>query len=165
MKILFANKYFYLKGRVEYVLFDSARLLENSGHKIIYFSMHHPKNLYSVFEKNFVSDVDYEKGSIKNKIDSSIKLLYSFEARKNIDKLLRHEKPDIAHLHNIYHQILPSIIHALKKFIILNQLARLYDRLLNASQFKMIMNNLYITFRKPFDKSGASKSSLEVFQK
>ncbi len=53
----------------------------------------------------------------------------------------------------------------LGKSIILNQLARLYDRFLNASQFKMIMNNLCITFRKPFDKSEAYKSSFEVLQK
>lgn len=116
MKILFANKYFYLKGGAEHVFFDSAKLLENSGHKIVFFSMHHPKNLSSAYEKHFVLNVDYEKGSIKNKIDSSVKLLYSLEVKRKAEELIKEEKPDIAHLQNIYHQISPSIIHALKKF-------------------------------------------------
>lgn len=116
MKILLANKYFYLKGGADCVFLDSAKLLSNKGHKVIFFSMHHPKNLYSAYEKYFVSNVDYEKGGIKNKIDSTIKLLYSFEAKRKAEELIKEEKPDVAHLHNIYHQISPSIIHALKKF-------------------------------------------------
>ena len=41
----------------------------------------------------------------------------------------------------------------------------LYDKFFNTFQVKAIMNNVYITFRKSFDKSGACKSSFGVFQK
>lgn len=139
MKILLANKYFYLKGGAECVFLDSARLLSNKGHKILFFSMHHPKNIYSVYEKYFVSNVDYEKGGIKNKIDSSIKLLYSFEARRKAEELIKKEKPDIAHLHNIYHQISPSILHALKKFNI-PVVVTLHDYKMVCASYHMLSN-------------------------
>src|SRR3972149_8035847 len=116
MKILLANKYFYPKGGGENNLFRSAEVLRSKGHDVSFFSMLHPRNINSEYEKYFVSNVDYDKSGFINKVKCSSRLLYSFEARKSIDKLLRHEKPDIAHLHNIYHQISPSIIHSLKKF-------------------------------------------------
>ena len=116
MKILLVNKYFYLKGGAEYVLFETADLLRSKGHEVISFSMRHPRNIKSEYEKYFVSNVDYEKGGINNKIDYAIKLLYSFEAKRKIEELIKEEKPDIAHLHNVYHQISPSILYTLKKF-------------------------------------------------
>ena len=43
------------------------------------------------------------------------RLFYSWSARRNLKKLLQTWQPDIVHLHNIYHQISPSIISLLKK--------------------------------------------------
>jgi hypothetical protein len=42
-------------------------------------------------------------------------LLHSFEAKKNIARLIRNENQHIAHLNSIYHQISPAIIHSLRK--------------------------------------------------
>lgn len=116
MKILLVNKFFYPKGGGENNLFRSADVLKRKGHRVMYFSMQHPRNIKNEYEKYFISNVDYEKSGFVNQMKCSLRLLYSFEARKNIDKLLRNERPDIAHLHNVYHQISPSIIHSLKKF-------------------------------------------------
>ncbi|MFH1038810.1 MAG: glycosyltransferase [PVC group bacterium] len=116
MKVLLANKYFYIKGGSERFFFNDAELLKRKGHQVIYFSMLHEKNLDCPEKAEFISRIDYEnpKG-IKEKLSQSLKLLYSCEARNKIDSLLRREKPDLAHLHNIHHQISPSIIHSLKK--------------------------------------------------
>ena len=115
MKVLLANKFFYLKGGSEYVFFESARIFKERGDSVSFFSMKHPKNISTEYSKYFVSNVDYEKGGIKNMLVASLKLLYSIESMKKIDELLRDDKPDIAHLHNIHHQISPSIIKSLKK--------------------------------------------------
>jgi glycosyltransferase involved in cell wall biosynthesis len=45
----------------------------------------------------------------------SLNIFYSFEAKKKMELLLNEEKPDLAHLHNIYHQLSPSILPVLKK--------------------------------------------------
>ena len=116
MRILFANKFFYFKGGSEYIFFDTARYLEKKGHKVIFFSMKDPQNLSSEYEKYFVSNVNYERMDFKNIIQTSSKLLYSFEARTKIEKLIKEQKPDIVHLNNIYHQISPSILHSIKKY-------------------------------------------------
>lgn len=47
MKILLAKKFFYLKGGAEVYFFETAKLLENKGHKVIFFSMKHPHNFSS----------------------------------------------------------------------------------------------------------------------
>lgn len=113
--VLMANKYFYLKGGAENSFFETAGLLERKGHRVIHFSMQHPKNLPSAQSKYFVSEVDYDKKGWLNKWDVSMKLLYSFEARRQMERLLSDERPDIAHLNSIYHQISPSVLHPLKK--------------------------------------------------
>jgi len=40
---------------------------------------------------------------------------YNFEAKRKLAKLIREFRPDVAHLHNIYHHLSPSIIGVLQK--------------------------------------------------
>jgi glycosyltransferase involved in cell wall biosynthesis len=116
MKILLVNKYFFIKGGAENSFFQTAKILEKKGHEVSFFSMRHSRNMPSKYDKYFVSNVDYEKNGLRNAVRVSHKLLYSFEAKKNIVKLIKDEKPDIVHLNNIYHQLSPSILHAIKQF-------------------------------------------------
>ena len=116
MKVLMANKYFYLKGGAENSFFETANLLKKKGHQVSFFSMKGERNLPSEYEEYFIPEVRYESGAFSNRIAAAGRMLYSFSARRNIEKLMRKEKPDIAHLNNIYHQISPSILHSLKKF-------------------------------------------------
>ena len=44
-----------------------------------------------------------------------MRILYSFDAKKRLAALLDEHKVDVAHLHNIHHQISPSILHELKR--------------------------------------------------
>jgi len=116
MKILLVNKFFYFRGGSEYCFFDTACLLQKHGHKICFFSMHHSQNITSRFSKYFVSNVDFDEGkSFAKKLKFATKILYSIEAKRKLETLLNDEKPGIAHLHNIHHQISPSIIHTLRK--------------------------------------------------
>jgi glycosyltransferase involved in cell wall biosynthesis len=116
MKILLVNKFFYDKGGSEAVFFDSASLLKKMKNEVMYFSMEHPKNFHSRYAGYFISEVDFENtAGFLQKIKAAAKIMYSFESKKKITDLILKKKPDIAHLHNIYHQISPSILHALKK--------------------------------------------------
>lgn len=115
MRVLLANKYFYLKGGSEYVFFETAKILKDKCHLVSYFSMKHQNNIPTEYEKYFVSHVDYDSKGVMNKIAASLKLLYSLEARRKIEELINVDRPDIAHLHNIHHQISPSILQSIKK--------------------------------------------------
>lgn len=117
IKVLFINKFFYLKGGAERIFFETARLLQEYGHEIQFFSMRHPQNFDSPYSQYFISYVDFEKSQqVTQKMATACRLLYSIEAKKKLEALIIQEKPDIAHLHNIYHHISPSILHSLKKF-------------------------------------------------
>jgi glycosyltransferase involved in cell wall biosynthesis len=116
MRVLLVNKYFFQKGGAESVFFATADLLKKKGHDVRFFSMAHENNYPSDDGRYFVSKVDYEVGGVRDKARAAVRLLYSFEAKRKLRELLADARPDIAHLHNTYHQISPSILHVLKEF-------------------------------------------------
>jgi len=116
MKILFVNKYYHPSGGPEKVILQSKERLESHGDKVILFSMQHPKNLATPYSRYFVCNVDYNgSSSFIDKTRMALNMFYSVEAKRKMELLLEEEKPDLAHLHNIYHQISPSILPVLKK--------------------------------------------------
>lgn len=114
MKILQINKFFYIKGGAERHLFDLVKLLRQKNHEVAVFSTKNSENITSGYEKYFVSELDLEKPT-QSKCEIIKRFFYSEEAKKNLDKLLAKRKIDIAHVHNIYHHLSPSIISVLKK--------------------------------------------------
>lgn len=114
MRVLQVNKFYYEKGGTERYLFALSKALEDRGHEVFPFSMHHPRNLDSQYEEYFVAQRDYESGGAPlGRIPTGASFIRSREAADNLRNLLARERPDIAHLHNIYHQITPSIIPVL----------------------------------------------------
>jgi len=117
MNILHINKFHYMRGGSEAVYFETAKILESHGHKSLFFSMQHPENLSCETRDYFMPYVDLNtnRNGIIDKLKSTGRILYSLKARKLLFKLLNEYQVDIAHLHNIHHQISPSILHTLKK--------------------------------------------------
>lgn len=117
MKIVIVNKFFYSKGGAESFMFDLAKLSNMYGDEVRFFSMKDTRNLETDDEKYFVSEIDFH--SIKNpikKINAFFRVLYSFEAKKKIEILIKEFKPHILQVHNIEHQITPSIFEVAKKY-------------------------------------------------
>ncbi len=116
MRILLINKFYYPKRGAERIFFLLKSMLEAAGHTVIVFSMQDARNLPSPYSRFFVSHVDFERVRLNwQGLRSAGRMLYSFEARRKIAELITAEKPDIAHVFNIYHQISPSILQVLKK--------------------------------------------------
>jgi len=118
MKILQINKYYYLKGGVERYMFDVSSMLQNHGHQVIPFAMKHEKNVPTKYTKYFVEYIEFDretKSSIFRKIKMGFKVIYSFEARNKLLRLIEKENPDIAHIHKFNNSLTPSILYALKK--------------------------------------------------
>ena len=112
MKILVANKFFFVKGGAEVVMLDEIELLKRYQLEIVEFSMQDPRNLPSKYESYFVSNKSYRSGSRVQKAKAALSFVHSWEAVRNVTRLIRDVKPDIFHCHNIYHQLTPSIISA-----------------------------------------------------
>lgn len=116
MKILLVNKYHYLRGGAERAYFDTARVLREHGHEVAFFSMKHPLNEKTEWAKFFIEESDYQsESSIRRKVEMVKNVLWNRPAQKKLEDLLERFKPDVAHVHNIYHQLSPSIIATLKK--------------------------------------------------
>ena len=117
MKILMVNKFFYIKGGSETYYFALKRKLQEDGNTVIDFSMKDDKNFDSPYSDYFVDNVDYsQKTSIFSKVRMATSIIYSKEAKKNFEKLVLKEKPDIVHLHIFQHQLSPSILDVCKKY-------------------------------------------------
>jgi Glycosyltransferase len=142
MKILMVNKFFYIKGGSETYYFSLKKLLEKKGHQIIDFSMQDEKNLESKYSDFFIDSVDYNsKQSIVSKIKAGIKIIYSFEAKQKLEKLIKETKPDIAHLHIFQHQLSLSILDVLKKYNI-PIVYTAHDLKMICPNYKMLTNNM-----------------------
>ncbi|HPI67528.1 MAG TPA: glycosyltransferase family 4 protein [bacterium] len=116
MKILLINKYFYLKGGAEKHFFALRQLLKDNKNEVIDFAMKDEKNVSSPDENYFISPINTEKLFSWSIFKTMGRILWSLEARKKIKKIIASEKPALVHLHNIYHQISPSILPIFKKY-------------------------------------------------
>ena len=115
-RLLVGNKYFFRKGGAETYLFDLFDELPARGWELVQFSMQHERNEPTPYAPYFVDRVDYhEHGSLLSEARAALRLLYSNQARANMERLVRDTRPQLAHLHNIYHQISPSILPVLKR--------------------------------------------------
>jgi glycosyltransferase involved in cell wall biosynthesis len=115
MKIVLANKFYFMKGGADRYLLELEALLLRHGHTVIPFAMKHPANHLSPHERYFVSQVETEKVKLNvSGLRTLGRMLYSREAKTNMDQLLDEEHPDLCHVHNIYYQLSPSILLSLR---------------------------------------------------
>lgn len=110
MKILQVNQFYYPRGGADKYFLDLTRALEQAGHTVAVFSMTHPKNWPSPWSDYFVSRVSFNEPTWRDRLKTTGRVLYSREAKRKFARLVRDFKPDIIHLHNIYHHISPSIL-------------------------------------------------------
>lgn len=116
MRVLMVNKFNYAKGGADRHFLDLVKLLKSQGHEVAIFAMENSKNNFSPWQKYFVSYVGYgEKDSLAQKLKGAARMFWSFEARRKMKKLLADFRPDLVHIHNIYHQLSPSILPVIKK--------------------------------------------------
>lgn len=118
MRILQIEKYFWPKGGSSRYALQLSDLLRKEKHAVIPFASRHENDLSSPYTKYFVPAVDFadlKDTSLLAKLMAGLQILYSFRARRGLKRLLANERIDVAHIHNIYHQISPSILPVLKK--------------------------------------------------
>jgi len=116
LKVLSVNKFHHVTGGADRYYLEWSRLLERRGHTVIPFSMRDERNLETPYARYFVDKVDFFDSRTRDLPAMALRVLYSTQARKRIEALIEDTQPDIAHLHNVAHQLSPSILHSLKKY-------------------------------------------------
>ena len=107
MKILLINNFHYRKGGSEAVYFNTADLLRQYGHEVVFFSYKREENLPCEQDEFFV-----EPGGTFLQLRS---YFYNRKAAKQLEMLIKKEQPDIAHVHLFWGGLSPSIFKVLKK--------------------------------------------------
>lgn len=115
MKVLLIDVYNFNKGGAETVCFNTGKMLEEHGHKVVYFTLKWANNNPSPYSKYFPESKETRRGALKQ-VKNMINYFYHFEAARKIEQLIVDEKPDIAHIHLMWGQITPSIFPVLKKY-------------------------------------------------
>jgi len=116
MRILSLQNLNYIDGGSDSCALTMARFFTQKGHTVIPFTMRHPMNYPSPYEKFFVSyrKRDYHELSSKKKIVSAIQVIYNIESRQKLKCLMAKFSPDLAIIHNIYNNLSTSILWELR---------------------------------------------------
>jgi glycosyltransferase involved in cell wall biosynthesis len=114
--LLAINNYFYPRGGAEVLFLEHNRMFENIGWQVVPFAMRHPKNLATPWAAYFPDEIEFGASySLGGKLLRGSRVIYSLQARRDMRRLLDVIKPQIAHVHNIYHHLSPSFLPLLKQ--------------------------------------------------
>jgi glycosyltransferase involved in cell wall biosynthesis len=112
--LLAINNYFYARGGAEVLFLEQNRMFEQMGWQVVPLAMRHPKNLPTPWAEFFPDEIELgHEYSLARKLLQAQRVVYSLQARRNLLNLLDRVRPNIAHAHNIYHHLFPSILPVL----------------------------------------------------
>jgi len=141
MRILFLNNYYYIRGGSERIFFGEIDIMKKHGHATAGFSRQHPSNLPSEYAGFFPPDIVTEKISISWTAAKALKeIIYSGNARDNLDRLISEFKPDIAHIHNMYGRLTTSVLDLLTRRNI-PAVMTLHDYKLSCPSYRFMYEN------------------------
>ncbi|MFN0091975.1 MAG: glycosyltransferase [Acidimicrobiales bacterium] len=112
MRILQVDKFLRRVGGAACYMLDVSELLRRRGHTVEHFAMAHPANQPAAYEAYFPPQVvlDEPGGRLAERLHTAASMIHSGAARRGMSQVLDAFAPDVVHLHNIYHQLSPSIL-------------------------------------------------------
>lgn len=117
-RVLVANKFWYLRGGLERVMFDEIGQLAARGVEVAHFSMDHPDNDRSPWESYFAPHVELGKDadlSAWERFRAAANLFWNREAAARFGRLLNDFGPELVHVHGVHRQLSPSILFAARE--------------------------------------------------
>ncbi|MFZ6015889.1 MAG: glycosyltransferase [Patescibacteria group bacterium] len=116
MKILQINKFFDLRGGAEVYMHSLISHLEKNGHELHAFATRSDKNLPSKDKSYFIKRNHYDKleGPLTD-IAKAKSFIWNSEASRSLEHQINEVKPDVIHLHNVYHHLSSSILAVILK--------------------------------------------------
>lgn len=115
MKILMVNKFLYPNGGSETYVLRLGEELQRQGDEVQYFGMEDSRNVVGNRAQSYTSNMDFHSGKI-SKLLYPFKIIYSWEARRAIRRVLKDFGPDVVHLNNFNFQITPSVLYEIRKY-------------------------------------------------
>ncbi len=94
MKVLMVHNYYQQAGGEDRVFLEETGLLEAHGHEVVRYSLHN------------------ERVATMNSATLAKNTLWSASAKKDLEALLRRERPHVAHFHNTFPLVSPAGYYA-----------------------------------------------------
>ena len=111
LTIISISQNHYMRGGSDRMFFETNKLLQMQGHRLIPFTAADYRNKPTEWEKYFPIASDFERHA---PIDL-LRYIYSRHAARALRKLINDHKLDIAHLHIYYGKLTGSILAPLRK--------------------------------------------------
>ena len=115
MKILLIDNFHYRRGGAEVVYLNTADMLLEHGHEVVFFSQKWDNNIETNDIKYFPTGYSVQSAGFLNKLKCIRNYFYNLDAATCLENLIKIEKPDIAHIHLFWGGLSPSIYKTLKK--------------------------------------------------
>lgn len=117
MRILHVDKFLRRSGGAAVYMLDLAARQTAAGHEVEFFSMQDERNVEATYEALFPPFVSLEPPppGLKGRVGAAGRMIWSTSAAKGMAEVVARFRPDVVHLHNIYHQLSPSILRPLVK--------------------------------------------------
>lgn len=137
MRILHVNKFFDLHGGTEVYVHRLMQAQREQGHEVHAFSTQTDKNLPSEDKNYFVTrnHLNQWDGPVKD-AKKAAQFIWNREAELSMRRALRELKPDVVHVHNIYHHLSTSVLRPIRQFRI-PCVQTLHDYKLACPNYKM----------------------------
>jgi glycosyltransferase involved in cell wall biosynthesis len=110
MRLLGVHRLHYRMGGAEAVHLDHLALFRDKGWECAEFAMQHPQNEPSAFSDYFPAYFEPKHARGADKLRAVPRFLHSGEAKRKFTALIDAFRPDIIHVHGIYHQLTPAIL-------------------------------------------------------
>jgi glycosyltransferase involved in cell wall biosynthesis len=118
MRVLIANKYYFMRGGAERLLFNTKAILEAHGHTVMPFAIRFARSEPTPAARFFVDppagerEIELEQFRIKtHHVPRMVaRALYSTQAKARIRQVIRAERIDLVYALNISNYISPSIV-------------------------------------------------------
>ena len=116
MKILHIHKFFFLRGGAEFYLQGLMAKQRAQGHEVHAFATRSERDLPSQDKDYFIRYNAYDRfeGPWRDLVKAK-DFVWNSEARRSLAQMLADIKPDVIHLHNIYHHLSSSILGVIRE--------------------------------------------------
>ena len=114
MRVLQVNKFFRPGAGAETAFFATRELLTDTGHEVIDFAMAAPENLPSPYARHFAPERSYGDAALAPRKVGTRRPRSTRRRRAARSAGSCEARPDVAHLHNVYHQLTLSIVDELE---------------------------------------------------
>ena len=113
--VLLCNKYFTVRGGADRVFFDTLTLLEKRGHRVIPFSVQTPDARPTPYARHFAANPRWaatRASGVAERLAAFGQGVYNHEVAEAVRRVIREERPDIVHVHNLHYELTPAVLRA-----------------------------------------------------